>query len=433
MSGRVELVLLHGSSASVPLHLERMISGYLGPAPSMTLSRTCSFGSIALLDWMWEASCTRVLERSTWWSLTNFLRSEPHYYRHQFAESMKVAAMRGDLAVVKWLLKHFQGCVVPREAVGNAADNGHLHILKLLWDHDGGRHDRGRKRVKKRKVMTSSGEAVSRSSPGKNAVCWEGSAGRDVCHPSVSRWLHEHFPPKSDDELRKAIRAAMDVDLELAKFLLPPGRCLLDYAEFSTNPEMIEWMLDCGYLQREAGVASLAIFSLVESGGNLPLMRRIADQHEHPVGECWFDNWFDAMDEACKRGQLKTFQLLAEHPTGVGICGELRKDESICDFASLALQQNPADVAFLQFLYEQGLFADDAINPALPDDAVSPVLPDAINRGQPLEVLKWLVDHTDPERLPGYCVMDKVAESGRLAILQYFQRLQLSAFTRNRR
>jgi hypothetical protein len=35
-------------------------------------------------------------------------------------------------------------------------------------------------------------------------------------------------------------------DWELAKLLLPPGRCLLDYSEFCSNPEMIEWMLDCG-------------------------------------------------------------------------------------------------------------------------------------------------------------------------------------------
>jgi len=205
MSGRVELVLLHGSSASVPLHLERMISGYLGPAPSMTLSRTCSFGSIALLDWMWEASCTRVLERSTWWSLTNFLRSEPHYYRHQFAESMKVAAMRGDLAVVKWLLKHLQGCVVPAMAVGRAADNGHVHVLNLLWANDNGPSKRERQDAKKRKVVTSNGDILAQSYPGNNVVQWRSSrfvryhcSGR---HRDAVRWLHEHSQLSCDDEL----------------------------------------------------------------------------------------------------------------------------------------------------------------------------------------------------------------------------------------
>jgi len=147
MSRRVELVLLHASPASIPLHLQFVIASYLGPPPNVTLSETCSFGSIALLDWMWEASCTRASERTPWWSLTNFLRSEPHYYRYQFAESMTVAAERGDVAVVAWLLGHFQGCVVPGEAVGRAADNGHLSVLKLLWDHDGGRPDRERDKM----------------------------------------------------------------------------------------------------------------------------------------------------------------------------------------------------------------------------------------------------------------------------------------------
>jgi hypothetical protein len=86
-------------------------------------------------------------------------------------------------------------------------------------------------------------------------VRWESRAPVNfvhLCLPGVVRWLHEHFLPKSEDKLAEAIVAAVaKCDWELANFLLPPGRSLLDYAAFSTSPEMIEWMVDCGYLQRD--------------------------------------------------------------------------------------------------------------------------------------------------------------------------------------
>jgi hypothetical protein len=163
----VELVLLHASPASIPLHLQFVIASYLGPPPNVTLSETCSFRSIALLAWMWEASSTRALKHTPWWSLTNLLRSEPHYHRYQFVECMKVAAKRGDVAVVAWLLGHFQGCVVPGAAVGQAVFYVHLAVLKLLW------HDRGRPDAKKRKVVARAGDVLAQISPGNNAVCWE--------------------------------------------------------------------------------------------------------------------------------------------------------------------------------------------------------------------------------------------------------------------
>jgi hypothetical protein len=420
MSRRVQLVLHQGSYALIPLHVQLVIASYLGPAPNVTLSETCSFGSIALLDWMWEASCTRASERTLRWSLTNFLRSELHYYRYQFAESMKVAAKRGDVAVVAWLLGHFRDCVVPAEAVGKAADNGHLDILKLLWGHDSGRHDRERQEVSmKRKVVINSGET---GSAGNNMVCWGDSPVFGVRHPDVARWLHEHSLPKRDDELEEAIRAAVNIDdWELAKFFLPPGRCLLDYGAYCRKPKMIEWMLDCGYLQRDNNVAVCAIRDLVFRSENLPLMQRIAEQHKPPYNQNWNEVWSQAMACVCQCGQLKTLQWLAEHPTGVRICGEIRRHEPAADVTAMALDRMPADVDMLQYLYDQDLFVENA---------PMTVLLVAVHDGQPLEVLKWLLDHQpDSQQLPGYCVMDDTGAWGHLDVLQYFHSLQLSSFT----
>jgi hypothetical protein len=305
---------------------------------------------------------------------------------------------------VAWLLGHFQGCVVPSEAVAGAADNGHLQVLNLLWTHDGG-------------------QLLAQSEPGNNTVHWDSHSLVSAVHhrrPNVVRWLHEHLPPTSDGELAEAIRAAVEKDAwDLAKFLLPPGRCLLDYAESSSNPRMIEWMLDCGYLARDHNVAVRAIRDLVLSGSsdNLTLIRRIADQHTPPP-LAWDDVWTLAMNRS---GELQTLQWLVEHPTGARVC-EQSRNESSSDIAALALERSPADVAVLQYLYEQGLLIEQAFKDMLLT-AIS---------GQPLEVLKWLVDHRpDSQQLPSFCLMDEAAAWGRLDVLQYFQRLQGPAFTRN--
>ncbi|KAG6946532.1 hypothetical protein JG687_00016639, partial [Phytophthora cactorum] len=65
-------------------HSTRTISQFLGPPPSLSLSEVCSFGTIAMLDWIWNASCTQMEDRTQGWSLTNYLRSDPHYYRWVF-------------------------------------------------------------------------------------------------------------------------------------------------------------------------------------------------------------------------------------------------------------------------------------------------------------------------------------------------------------
>ncbi|GMF26313.1 unnamed protein product [Phytophthora lilii] len=89
-------------------------------------------------DWIWAASCTSAESRTPGWSLMNFLRSDPDYYRWQFSKSRHEAAERGDLKIAKWLFTHFSGCEASRDVVGAAVSRGHLHILRFLWDHQSG-------------------------------------------------------------------------------------------------------------------------------------------------------------------------------------------------------------------------------------------------------------------------------------------------------
>jgi hypothetical protein len=111
----------------------RAISRLLGPPPNLLLSEACERGSVATLEWIWTASCTTGEARTPGWSLTNYMRSDRHYYRWQFAKSLYAAAERGDLAIVEWLFAHFSGCEGPAEVVAVAARQGNPRFLRFLW------------------------------------------------------------------------------------------------------------------------------------------------------------------------------------------------------------------------------------------------------------------------------------------------------------
>ncbi|GMF09130.1 unnamed protein product [Phytophthora lilii] len=75
-------------------------------------------------------------ERIPLWSVTNYLQSDRSFNRWQFSKSLCVAAGRGDLVVVEWLLAHFSDCYdIPEEAVQEAAEGGHLYVLRILWEN----------------------------------------------------------------------------------------------------------------------------------------------------------------------------------------------------------------------------------------------------------------------------------------------------------
>ncbi|KAG2858421.1 hypothetical protein PC116_g13111 [Phytophthora cactorum] len=60
--------------------------------------------------------------------------------------------------------------------------------------------------------------------------------------------------------IRKLINSAKsstDIEVELAKLLVPPAGCILDYVTDRAPPEMIQWLLDSGYLQRRKICMSL--------------------------------------------------------------------------------------------------------------------------------------------------------------------------------
>ncbi|KAF4037437.1 hypothetical protein GN244_ATG10480 [Phytophthora infestans] len=169
----------------------------------MTLEEACSTGRVRLLDWIWASSCTSEADRVAQWTLTNYLRSDPRYYRYQFSQSMDTAAGRGELEVVRWLFSHFSGCEAPVGVVGAAVKAGHLSVVQLLWTLFSEARHTGKECTSDCVIIDDKGRILDEKLYGEfferggsdNIVCW---ADRIVLlaaengHCDMVRWLCEN-------------------------------------------------------------------------------------------------------------------------------------------------------------------------------------------------------------------------------------------------
>ncbi|KAL3657628.1 hypothetical protein V7S43_017431 [Phytophthora oleae] len=393
----IDLVLNDQHNAAALQDLGHVIADFLGPDCNLSLHEACRIGSLKLLDWIWRVSRFCGGPRASNWSLTTYLQSNSHYYKWQFSESLEIAASRGDLKVVKWLFKHFKDCDVVVEVVEAAAKNGQLEVLQFLMVNDVGR--RGNVKLEAR----TAGHTVQWG--GRSLVEAVESGDSDVAH-----WLFQHASHGyGEAQMTNAIKTALRMgDMKMAAFLLPRGKCILDYAEFCPHPAIIEWKFECGHFKRDAFSVGVAIKYLVPSG-RLDLMQRIAELHEPPPDNSdWPTNWRSAMVLACAYGDRSTLQRLMEHPAGRWT---LQGDDRL--FSELVFSAAyKGNIAVMEFLYDRGAI-----------DKVRDALAHAIRENH-FDMVKWLIKHfPESERIPDYCVMDEAARYGRLEMLQYFQEL----------
>lgn len=396
----VAFVLQHQPYIAAPEELGSDISRLLGPSSNLSLSDACHFGSILLLDWIWESSCSSAAVRANAWSLSNFLRSDTHYYRWQFARAVTVAAGRGDLSVLTWIFEHFSGCVGPVETVEAAAANGHLAVLKYLDAVGGGRaysNDR------------APDVPLEWNGPG-NYVCWGGKSMQKAVengHADVARWLYSNTPYEPVyGEIDLVICGALKLgDVELAQLFMPPGRNLFDYAFDCPHPDVIELMLEGGHLERNQNASAIAIVSLA-AHGRLDLLERVAKIYTPPPTDdiIWLDHWRQAMVEAIKRDDLPLLQWLVQLPSG----RMLLENKTLGDQASrmLGLAASNGCVEIMQFLHEEGIA-----------DGYEDALVKGVRSGH-LHAVKWLLPRV--KRPTNENLMDEAAKCGQLTILQYF-------------
>ncbi|KAE8881042.1 hypothetical protein PF005_g21377 [Phytophthora fragariae] len=154
--------------------------------------------------------------------------------------------------------------------------HGHLHVLEFLWSYTEEATSGDIPSYKKQKVAAVN----SCYANARNIVYWDDDiilATAKHGHFDVVRWLYKNTPLDMYGSrryglmIKHILRAGDD---ELVQLLLRPGRCVLDYAGNCPRVEMIEWMLDCGYLRRDVSLAMDAIRDLAKSG-RVGLMQQI--------------------------------------------------------------------------------------------------------------------------------------------------------------
>ncbi|EGZ22546.1 hypothetical protein PHYSODRAFT_330316 [Phytophthora sojae] len=238
------------------------------------------------------------------WALANFLRSDSHYNRYQFSKSVEVAATRNDLGTLKWLFAHFAGCQLPKEVAAAAATHGNVPMLQFLWENDAGRLDRGESTSNNRQEMEASVGTTEGLIYSGNVVDWRFVL--TTAQMSLER-----------DRENAIIRALQSGDEELAKVLIPSGRCVLDYA--------------ASMIQKLAGA------------GRLDFMQQIVLLHSPlPEGEESFchEAWHSAMVAASWTGRMATLKWLVEHPMGQPICDYMKSRRNLVSFVCIAGNQD---------------------------------------------------------------------------------------------
>ncbi|KAG1692889.1 hypothetical protein DVH05_024177 [Phytophthora capsici] len=115
-------------------HVTSTVSLYADSSVEQPLHKACKFGSVALLDRIWNT--TADLEPNGWglWSVRNLLRSQKLYGKLQFSLCLLEAAKMNRLDIVRWLFERFP-YGVRRKVIYEAAAAGALEILQFFCDN----------------------------------------------------------------------------------------------------------------------------------------------------------------------------------------------------------------------------------------------------------------------------------------------------------
>ncbi|KAE9074722.1 hypothetical protein PF010_g24568 [Phytophthora fragariae] len=109
----VAFVLRHQADADALQELNEVVSNFIGPDPNLSLAAACSLGSTRLLNWIWNASAASKEERTSRWTLGNYLRSEPKYHQWQFQKAVGWQSQEGSWVWSSGCLPTFQAVSCP--------------------------------------------------------------------------------------------------------------------------------------------------------------------------------------------------------------------------------------------------------------------------------------------------------------------------------
>ncbi|RLN77598.1 hypothetical protein BBJ28_00000463 [Nothophytophthora sp. Chile5] len=136
----VRLLFLEKIGLGALPHVISATSAFLDSSVELPLAKACKFGSLALLDRIWESSNQFVNAdgepEATSWCVRKMLRTERHYTLFQFTQALSEAVRRQELAMVEWLFSHFPGLMVRNGVVKEAAAAGSLELLRYFLEND---------------------------------------------------------------------------------------------------------------------------------------------------------------------------------------------------------------------------------------------------------------------------------------------------------
>ncbi|KAK1930040.1 putative ankyrin repeat protein [Phytophthora citrophthora] len=401
----VSFLLRHQPYIPALSELGRKVSRFLGLSSNLSLSEACVYDSIALLDWIWDSSCTSIAERSSGWSLHNFLRSDNDYYKWEFAKGMQFVARGGNMKILECFFQHFEGCGVTTDIVDLAACNGHLEVLIYLQEHT---------------TIVHENFPNNWTGPG-HYVCWGGDGIILACeegHGNVAQWLVENWPHAlSLEETETIIRSALAGGLmDLAQSLLPADRHIADYVTEFSHPLAFEMAVTSGRLNlnRHPNDVIVVVYNFAKAG-RLDLIKRVCknlprdDENLREIlaideGDSF--EWRLVIKEAIRRDDMHMVDWLVKHPIGQASLIAAKATKTSLEFAIAT-----TDTVMLQYLHDGDLL--------LAGDYMDGLV-HAVQNGQ-LDAVQWFLLHAaNLSNVEQYNLMDEAVKCGHLDILQFF-------------
>ncbi|KAK1943499.1 putative ankyrin repeat protein [Phytophthora citrophthora] len=249
-------------------HVTNAVSAYVDSSVEQPLHKACKFGSVELLNRIWNSTVD--LESSGWglWSVRNLLRTHKVYGKLQFTLCLLEAAKINSVDIARWLFDRFP-YGVQRTVIYKAAKAGSLELLQFLRANG----------------TVVSGEDEDEAEDGEwdeETEDWEKGrfihfGGLDAAeaasagHTDVVKWLYASYDERA--ELRDNFSATEAVigtgNVELAEWVLrtvdmdiESGRGLHETAA-NGHVGTLQWLEDYGkYTEWDTGT----LFSAAEAG-----------------------------------------------------------------------------------------------------------------------------------------------------------------------
>ncbi|KAK1941013.1 putative ankyrin repeat protein [Phytophthora citrophthora] len=404
----VTLVFQSRSEFAELRHVVSAVSLFLDASVELSLDVACKFGSLALLDRIWNYNEVYSLnfteENGPSWTLWDFLRTDPLYRQNQFRKAMIEAVWNNDVAIVPWLASKFPGATVEMGVVDRAASSGSLEMLQVLYDQN-------------------------TEDLGLN-VQWEGNflaAGARSRSIEVMEWLHAHVPSDPAQQSTALEAAVCSGSIAIAKWMLAHGatwtrnlptlRSAHFVAENSGSIEMLQWLDEQGQLDGLRGLVIKAAGSGFADTVRWLLDRGVKNSEEE--AEFRVETRF-AIHSAASNGYLSLAKYLQSRAF-IPVDSESRTSQRVQDQQRLQA-----------FAIDFGFWDTAMIS--------SQTMLKASKKGY-LDVVQWLYTEfgDDPDidlfsrGLTDSLAMDSAASNGHLSVLQYVHEVQLAMKSKKRK